>query len=1461
VSEETVRKQPESAPEPGSKPTRAQRRRRRTFRPLRWLLALLAQLLVLILLLLGVVLGTQTGLRMAIGLAEDLAPDMISVGTVDGRILGELRISDLALTLPGLDLDLGSLHLDWSPAALFGGTLRVNTLEAADIDIVVAPAAEKKEPEPFALPEVRLPIGIDLERLLVERLRFAQQGAPEEAAIRLARAELSATALGERVDLRRLQAELTQPRASASAEGQARLTGAYPIELDLDWHFEQAPALTLSGAGRVGGDLDRMTIEHRIDGSIEARLDATLTSVLDQPAWTANIQVDRVQVPDIAEGAPPLDLTAALKSAGDLDNASLTGELTLAAPDLPDAGRLRADLDLGWQDPVLAIRALRINEIAETPADAGQSSAVAEATNPAMLELTGRLDLGADGTDAVPTFALDGTWERLRWPLVGDPIAASPGGEIKASGSLDDYDYSLAAQAAGTEIPETSVSIAGTGDQQQTRIDELVVETLGGRIEGKGRVAWAPTPSWALALTAEDIDPGRQLAGLDGTLSLKAETKGDLDDGYDFDVKLDAALDAYPPAVLTVAGTGSADQARVEQLRIETLGGLVQGQGELAWSPTPTWQFDLSAADLDPGRYYPDLDGRVSLEASTGGGLEQGFGFKIAGEAVLAQYPPTRIDLAGTGTADAARVDKLAIQTLGGRIDGTADIAWAPQPSWDAALTLADLDPGQVLADWPGSLGGRIASEGRNTEDGPVLSATISDFGGELRGYPVRLVAAAGMDGEVIRLDELTASSGETRLSASGRIADVLDLRFDLESPDLGAVLPGAEGRLSAEGQVGGTPKAPSIALTLDGADVAINGQGIEVIKGQADVGLGEGGEFQIDIGGSNLVAGGQRFESLAIDGSGSIADHSLTLALTGDTLGLNLAADGALGDAGAYSGSLQRLDLSSELLGEWGLRRPAPYSIDAGRIAAGPLCIGNGLDSGACVEYTQLQPGRFDASLDMDRFGLEVLNPLLPELMVMDGYVRGRARFSGAGDQLTGDALIELPAAEAEIALPDTKDKLVFAGTRLAVQAGGGGLDATFALPLEGVGRVDASVGLPGFRLGGAASQPLRGGVDAQLQNLSRLSVLFPDVTRITGGVTADLNLGGTVSSPDLRGNVAVREVGLAVPLIGLEISNANLTATSVGSRGMEIDGSALVGGGRLQVDGSVSLAGEALSVRFNVAGDKLKVADSKEYFALVSLDLRGGVGPGGGALQGRIKVPEARIMPRTIPSGAVQPSPDVVLEEQGGGKEPLPFHIDVLAELGNSVQIEAFGLRGRLAGQLRVVKEPGRELAGDGQLEVVDGTYRVTLPGFGVLTAVGKPLTIEQGIIVFQRGSPITNPGLILNAQREGGDMTAGVRVLGSLQNPKLAFFSESDPGMTQAEITRYLVTGIPPKRGAGADDRALSVGTYVAPKIFMEYESSLGEQSDKVKMRYDLNNRIELQAETGDAQGGDIFFKFEN
>jgi translocation and assembly module TamB len=262
----------------------------------------------------------------------------------------------------------------------------------------------------------------------------------------------------------------------------------------------------------------------------------------------------------------------------------------------------------------------------------------------------------------------------------------------------------------------------------------------------------------------------------------------------------------------------------------------------------------------------------------------------------------------------------------------------------------------------------------------------------------------------------------------------------------------------------------------------------------------------------------------------------------------------------------------------------------------------------------------------------------------------------------------------------------------------------------------------------------------------------------------------------------------------------------------------------------------------------------------AVVSPRIEADLDPAGVRIRGEILVPEARIRPRSIPAGTVSPSPDVVLADRAGqGKSGLPVDIDLRLKLGDDVTIDAFGVRGRLVGDLRVFQAPGKQMLGDGQLAIVDGLYRLS-GGFGLAAELGAPLTIEQGRLVYAK-TPIDNPGLLLQAQREGGDSSAGVRVLGTLRNPKLAFFSESDPDMTQADITKYLLTGMLPRRDGGSEDRSLSVGTYIRPKLYMEYESAIGDRKDSVKLRYDLTRRIELQTETGESPGADVFYTFEN
>jgi translocation and assembly module TamB len=465
-------------------------------------------------------------------------------------------------------------------------------------------------------------------------------------------------------------------------------------------------------------------------------------------------------------------------------------------------------------------------------------------------------------------------------------------------------------------------------------------------------------------------------------------------------------------------------------------------------------------------------------------------------------------------------------------------------------------------------------------------------------------------------------------------------------------------------------------------------------------------------------------------------------------------------------------------------------------------------------------------------------------------------------GPQLTGNLVAEVPQGRVRLVMGSARsEELDFSRTRLTLDAGPKALGARLALPLKGLGQVSGSVDLPGWRLDDPArpGQPLTGGLKANLTGLARIANLVPDLTGVTGSFNADLTLGGTLGQPGVKGQASLRGFGAEVPLIGLSIANLNLNLLAPTMDRLDIQGQGQVGGGRLELSGDARLGPAGLSGRLLAAGERLKVANTKEYMAFVSPRIQVDLTPQGARVSGEITVPQARIRPRAIPAGTVSPSPDVVLVDEARERQPpFPVDIDLRLLLGDDVTIDAFGVRGRLIGDLRVTQAPGRQMLGDGQLAIVDGIYRFSA-GFGFAAELGAPLTIAQGRLVYAK-SPIGNPGLLLQAQREGGDTSAGVRVLGNIRKPQLAFFSDSNPNMSQAEITKYLLTGIPPHSDGGPADQSVSVGTYVAPKLYMEYESGIGDRKDAVKLRYDWSRHIELQTETGDNAGADIFYKFE-
>jgi len=213
------------------------------------------------------------------------------------------------------------------------------------------------------------------------------------------------------------------------------------------------------------------------------------------------------------------------------------------------------------------------------------------------------------------------------------------------------------------------------------------------------------------------------------------------------------------------------------------------------------------------------------------------------------------------------------------------------------------------------------------------------------------------------------------------------------------------------------------------------------------------------------------------------------------------------------------------------------------------------------------------------------------------------------------------------------------------------------------------------------------------------------------------------------------------------------------------------------------------------------------------------------------------------------------------------------VLVRLGDAVKLRGFGLDGALAGQLRISEAPGQAPLGRGEIKV-SGTYR----------AYGQDLTIQQGRLLFA-GTPLANPGLDITAVRVLPDVTPGLRVSGTAQQPVLQVFST--PAMEQSEALSYLLTGKPLSalgsaqgsmlnsaaqalgsaggdllaKGVGArlgveagvsdnselGGAALTVGKYLSPRLYVGYGVGLFTPGQIVTLRYKISRLFDFEAQT--------------
>lgn len=961
----------------------------------------------------------------------------------------------------------------------------------------------------------------------------------------------------------------------------------------------------------------------------------------------------------------------------------------------------------------------------------------------------------------------------------------------------------------------------------------------------------------------------------------------------------------------------------LEQLTMQQLQGsahlTLQGEAALAEGQP---QFTLAGAWRDlawPLTGTPQASserGRLSLA-----GTAENYRLEVSSALAGQDIPTSTWYLAGLGDSTQFGLEKLEGRLLDGSVAGSGNVRWAPALAWQLQLKGKSLNLAAQWPEWPGVLSFSTVTRGVLEDSGPAMMVDLKTLSGSLRGYPVAAHGKVQGQNSTWRITDLEFRSGDSRLAIGGTISERLALDWRLASPDLSQLLPEARGDLTAEGHLGGPLQQPALDFHLQGKKLAY--QDFQVASVASDVNVdGQGNQpSRLWFKATDLILAGQTLRSLGIQGSGTPAQHELSLAVEAPERSLSLGLQGSWREA-VWEGELTKTRIADPMMGQWETVAPTPLTLSRDSIALAPWCWQR-QPAQFCLGGSWRQGGDWQGSFDIKDFSLALLAPLLPEKTVLEGSIAGRGQVQGEAHQLLQAQLqLGISAGHLIQAMPEGEPlRFPHQGVqaKLRLQEEGGEASVQLLLADPSAAPVKASLRLPPAPLDLTALEqmPLAGAVTMAFDDLSFLALLLPELQAVEGQLRVDLELGGQVAAPQLFGQIVLQEGSAQVLPLGLELTGIRLRAEASERGKVTFKGGVHSGEGRLAINGQAHLDPEAgWPVKATVAGRRFEAMNSSDIRVLVSPQLQLTVAEEGIRVTGEVAIPEATVVVKDIAKrGGVPVSRDVVIisQEKQAEAQAMPIYARVRIVLGDQVRVEAFGFKGGIAGNLLVTETPGKITRGSGELRIVEGQYK----------AYGQDLSIQQGQVIF--AGPVDKPRLNVEAVRQVGEVLAGIQIKGLADAPVLTLFSE--PPMNEDNILAYLILGRPlstasgeegsalanaatslglsggnflAKRigktfgleevgietvgaskeprspawsgsrernrigAAGANEQtqneALMLGKHLSPRLYVGYGIGIFKHFNAFRMRYTLSKYWNLQAETGLESGIDLFYNLE-
>lgn len=581
-----------------------------------------------------------------------------------------------------------------------------------------------------------------------------------------------------------------------------------------------------------------------------------------------------------------------------------------------------------------------------------------------------------------------------------------------------------------------------------------------------------------------------------------------------------------------------------------------------------------------------------------------------------------------------------------------------------------------------------------------------------------------------------------------------------------------------------------------------------------------------------------------------------------------------------------------------WTLSKPATLTTSPGTTVLDALNLKSkkGGDLRAALAFGS---NARSANLELKKLPLSLATFANPSLDFV-GSLSGSASLNANGDSATAKADFDVN----RLTTRRMSDARTIDG-ELSARLSGNRLTSTLSLDSGPAGTLNASAAIPvTYTAQTGFSAPPAGKLTATIDGSADLGAIWslsgvPSQT-LTGAVTADVNISGTLANPVARGTIDIADAEYQHLEYGILLTKMNIDGAINNKRIALKKFTASDGGdGTIDVNGQITLdPGAGMPAEFAANINKAMLVQRADVMARLSGDIVYTSAAAKKSITGDVTVDQMDIqIPDQLPVSITELEVEEIgtrtsvkaAAEQDAVKGPAtPTHLDIDIDIPNRTYVRGRGLDSQWAGALKVrgtLSKP--EISGD--LNTLRGT----------MALVGETFDITKGNIEFLGGSTI-NPQMDIVAAHERNDITTKVTLSGRARNPKVAL--SSVPPLPDNEILSQLLYGrssaslsavealqlansvrtltgggggglmgkarsalgldvLTVEGGENGAGPTVSGGKHLSDRVYVEVGKGATSAGDSVGVQIEITDQISLETDLSTQAGTNVGVKWEH